>query len=414
MSWSFETDPEFQQKLDWIDTFTREEIEPLDLVFRGPGDPWDPDSPAARAMAPLREIVKKEKLWACHLGPELGGEGYGQVKLGLMNEILGRSRFGPSVFGCQAPDSGNAEILAHFGTPEQKAKYLQPLLDGKIASCYSMTEPHAGADPAEFTCTAERDGDEWVINGEKHWISGAGDPRCKIMIVMVKTDPDAPKHQQQSQILVPLDTPGVEIVRPMHVFSMDDAPHGHMELRLDNVRVPKDNIILGPGRGFEISQGRLGPGRIHHCMRALGAAEKALQLMCERATTRVAFGKPLARLGGNVDIIANARMDIEQARLLTLKAAWMMDHRDPKEARIWISMIKTAVPNVTLKIIDEAIQMFGGLGVSQDTPLATMYMGQRTLRLADGPDAVHRMVVGRHELKKYVTQDDVNATFRDG
>jgi acyl-CoA dehydrogenase len=234
------------------------------------------------------------------------------------------------------------------------------------------------------------------------------------MIVMVKTDPEAAKHKQQSQILVPMNTPGVEIIRPMQVFSMDDAPHGHMHLRFNEVRVPKENVILGPGRGFEISQGRLGPGRIHHCMRALGAAERALELMCKRATTRVAFGKPLARLGGNIDIVANARMDIEQARLLTLKTAWMMDSVDAKEARIWISMIKTAVPNVTLKIIDEAIQMFGGLGVSQDTPLATMYMGQRTLRLADGPDAVHRMVVGRNEFKKYMDQEPVNATFRDG
>jgi acyl-CoA dehydrogenase len=245
-------------------------------------------------------------------------------------------------------------------------------------------------------------------------VSGAGDPRCKIMIVMVKTEPEAPRHLQQSQILVPLDTPGFENLRPMHVFSMDDAPHGHMHQKFTNVRVPKDNIILGSGRGFEISQGRLGPGRIHHCMRAIGAAERALQLLCERAVSRTAFGKPLARLGGNVDIVANARMDIEQARLLTLKTAWMMDHVDPKEARVWISMIKTTVPNMSIRIVDQAIQMFGALGVSQDTPLAVMYMGQRTLRLADGPDEVHRMVVGRNEFRKYAAQKDVNATFRDG
>jgi len=253
-----------------------------------------------------------------------------------------------------------------------------------------------------------------VINGEKHYVSGAGDPRCKIMIVMVKTDTDAPKHLQQSQILVPTDTPGFENIRPMNVFALDDAPHGHMHQRFTNVRVPRENIILGPGRGFEISQGRLGPGRIHHCMRAIGAAEKALQLLCERAVSRTAFGKPLSRLGGNIDIIANARMDIEQARLLTLKTAWMMDNADPKEARVWISMIKTAVPNVSIRIVDQAIQMFGALGVSQDTPLAGMYMAQRTLRLADGPDEVHRMVVGRHELRKYAEQGAVNATFRDG
>jgi acyl-CoA dehydrogenase len=231
---------------------------------------------------------------------------------------------------------------------------------------------------------------------------------------MVKTDTDAPKHLQQSQILVPLDAPGVEIVRPLTVFNNVDAPHGHMRVKLTNVRVPKENIILGPGRGFEISQGRLGPGRIHHCMRSIGSAEKALDLLCTRATTRTAFGRPLAKLGGNIDIIADARMNIEQARLLTLKTAWMMDHTDPKEARIWISMIKTVVPNMALKVIDDAIQMHGGIGVSNDTPLASMWAGQRTLRLADGPDAVHRMVVGRHELKGYSVVEDAGATFRDG
>jgi acyl-CoA dehydrogenase len=288
-------------------------------------------------------------------------------------------------------------------------------MNGEIRSAYAMTEPGvASSDATNISTSAVLEDDEWVINGEKHYVSGAGDPRCKIMIVMVKTDPSAAKHVQQSQILVPTDAPGFENLRPMSVFSMDDAPHGHMHQKFTNVRVPKDNIILGAGRGFEISQGRLGPGRIHHCMRAIGAAEKALQLMCERAVSREAFGKPLARLGGNVDIIAQARMDIEQARLLTLRTAWMMDHVDPKEARVWISMIKTVVPNMSIRVVDQAIQMFGALGVSQDTPLAVMYMGQRTLRLADGPDEVHRMVVGRNELRKYAVQKDVNATFRDG
>ena len=232
---------------------------------------------------------------------------------------------------------------------------------------------------------------------------------------MVKTDPGAPKHAQQSQILVPMDASGVEVVRHLTVFNMDDAPHGHMQVRLDNVRVPKTNILLGPGRGFEISQGRLGPGRIHHCMRSIGAAERALELLCKRSVEREAFGRPLARLGGNIDVIANARMSIEQARLLTLKTAWMMDNVDAKEARIWISMIKTVVPNMTLKVVDDAIQMHGGIGVSQDTPLAQMYAGQRTLRLADGPDEVHRMVVGRHELKPYLAgTEQPKATFRDG
>ncbi len=404
--------------LEQVKAFIAEEIAPLEgeyLAEIGNGDRWQFTARQTEIMEGLKAKAREQGLWNFFLTEGEHSSGLSTVEYAYLAEEMGKSHIASEVFNCAAPDTGNMEVLAKYGSEAQKKQWLEPLMAGEIRSAYAMTEPGVASSDATNICTrAELDGDEWVINGEKHWISGAGDPRCKIMIVMVKTDPDAPKHQQQSQILVPLDTPGVEIVRPMHVFSMDDAPHGHMELRLDNVRVPKDNIILGPGRGFEISQGRLGPGRIHHCMRALGAAEKALQLMCERATTRVAFGKPLARLGGNVDIIANARMDIEQARLLTLKAAWMMDHRDPKEARIWISMIKTAVPNVTLKIIDEAIQMFGGLGVSQDTPLATMYMGQRTLRLADGPDAVHRMVVGRHELKKYVTQDDVNATFRDG
>jgi acyl-CoA dehydrogenase len=404
--------------LEQVKAFIANEIAPLEgeyLAEIGNGDRWQFTARQTEIMEGLKAKARAQGLWNFFLTEGEHSSGLSTVEYAYLAEEMGRSHIASEVFNCAAPDTGNMEVLAKYGSEAQQKQWLEPLMAGEIRSAYAMTEPGVASSDATNICTrAELDGDEWVINGEKHWISGAGDPRCKIMIVMVKTDPDAPKHQQQSQILVPLDTPGVQILRPMHVFSMDDAPHGHMQLRLDNVRVPKDNIILGPGRGFEISQGRLGPGRIHHCMRALGAAEKALQLMCERATTRVAFGKPLARLGGNVDIIANARMDIEQARLLTLKAAWMMDHRDPKEARIWISMIKTAVPNVTLKVIDEAIQLFGGLGVSQDTPLATMYMGQRTLRLADGPDAVHRMVVGRHELKKYVTQDDVNATFRDG
>jgi acyl-CoA dehydrogenase len=404
--------------LEQVKAFIAEEIAPLEdeyLAEIGNGDRWQFTARQTEIMEGLKAKARAQGLWNFFLTEGEHSSGLSTVEYAYLAEEMGKSHIASEVFNCAAPDTGNMEVLAKYGSEAQQKQWLEPLMAGEIRSAYAMTEPGVASSDATNICTrAELDGDEWVINGEKHWISGAGDPRCKIMIVMVKTDPDAPKHQQQSQILVPLDTPGVQILRPMHVFSMDDAPHGHMQLRLDNVRVPKDNIILGPGRGFEISQGRLGPGRIHHCMRALGAAEKALQLMCERATTRVAFGKPLARLGGNVDIIANARMDIEQARLLTLKAAWMMDHRDPKEARVWISMIKTAVPNVTLKVIDEAIQLFGGLGVSQDTPLATMYMGQRTLRLADGPDAVHRMVVGRHELKKYVTQDDVNATFRDG
>ncbi|MDP5052824.1 MAG: acyl-CoA dehydrogenase family protein [Congregibacter sp.] len=401
-----------------VTAFIDNEVVPVEAEYAkeiATGDRWQFTERQTEIIETLKTKARSLGLWNFFLTEGEQSSGLTTVEYAYLAEQMGRSHLAAESFNCAAPDTGNMEVLTKYGSEAQQAQWLAPLLNGEIRSAYAMTEPGvASSDATNISTSAVLEGDEWVINGEKHWISGAGDPRCKIMIVMVKTDPEAAKHQQQSQILVPMDNPGVEIIRPMHVFSMDDAPHGHMHLRFNNVRVPKDNVILGAGRGFEISQGRLGPGRIHHCMRALGAAERALELMCQRATTRIAFGKPLARLGGNIDIVANARMDIEQARLLTLKTAWMMDNVDAKEARIWISMIKTAVPNVTLKIIDEAIQMFGGLGVSQDTPLATMYMGQRTLRLADGPDAVHRMVVGRHEFKKYMDQEPVNATFRDG
>ena len=401
-----------------VKAFIDEEVLPVEPEYWAEvekDDRWTFTDRQTEILETLKAKARDKGLWNFFLTEGEHSSGLSTVEYAYLAEEMGRSHLAPEVFNCAAPDTGNMEVLEKYGTEAQQEQWLKPLMAGEIRSAYAMTEPAvASSDATNISTQAVLDGDEWVINGEKHWISGAGDPRCKIMIVMVKTDLDAPKHKQQSQILVPMDTPGVEIIRPMQVFGKDDAPHGHMHLRYNNVRVPKENVILGPGRGFEISQGRLGPGRIHHCMRALGAAERALKLMCERATTRVAFGKPLARLGGNIDIVANARMDIEQARLLTLKTAWMMDNVDPKEARIWISMIKTAVPNVTIRIIDDAIQMFGGLGVSQDTPLAAMYAGQRTLRLADGPDAVHRMVVGRNEFKKYMELDGVNATFRDG
>ena len=379
------------------------------------GDPFELTDRQHQILDELKNRAREAGLWNFFLtGDE--GSGLNTVEYAYLAEEMGKSRLAAEVFNCSAPDTGNMEVLHKYGSEAQKKHWLEPLLAGEIRSCFGMTEPAVASSDATNICTsAQLDGDEWVINGEKHWTSGAGDPRCKIMICMVKTDPNAPKHLQQSQILVPLDTPGVEMVRPLKVFNMLDAPHGHMRVKLDNVRVPKDNIILGPGRGFEISQGRLGPGRIHHCMRSIGAAEKALQLLCERATEREAFGRPLYKLGGNIDIIADARMNIEQARLLTLKTAWMMDHTSPKEARIWISMIKTVVPNMAIKVIDDAIQIHGGIGVSQDTPLAEMWSGQRTLRLADGPDAVHRMVVGRNEIKQYLAEArEVAATFRDG
>ena len=405
--------------LEAVRNFIAEEISAVEEEYIheiGVGDRWQFTDRQTEIMETLKEKSKAKGLWNFFLTEGDHGSGLNTVEYAYLAEEMGKSHIAAEVFNCAAPDTGNMEVLAKYGSEAQQKQWLEPLMNGEIRSAYAMTEPGVASSDATNICTqAVLDGDEWVINGEKHYISGAGDPRCKIMIVMVKTDPDAPTHQQQSQILVPMDTPGVENIRPMNVFAMDDAPHGHMHQRYTDVRVPKENMILGAGRGFEISQGRLGPGRIHHCMRAIGAAEKALKLMCERAVSRTAFGKPLARLGGNIDIVANARMDIEQARLLTLKTAWMMDNADPKEARVWISMIKTAVPNMSIRIVDQAIQMFGALGVSQDTPLAGMYMGQRTLRLADGPDEVHRMVVGRHEFRKYMTdKKPVNATFRDG
>ncbi len=406
--------------LEQVRNYITEHVIPVEHEFFDEirkGSPWEFTDRQKEILEQIKAGARERGLWNFFLtGEGEHGSGLNTVEYAYLAEEMGKCHLGAEVFNCSAPDTGNMEVLHKYGSEAQKKQWLEPLMRGEIRSCFGMTEPGvASSDATNISTRAVLEDDEWVINGEKHWISGAGDPRCKIMICMVKTSPDAPKHQQQSQILVPLDSPGLEILRHLTVFNMDDAPHGHMHLKLNNVRVPKDNIILGEGRGFEISQGRLGPGRIHHCMRSIGAAERALQLLCERATGREAFGKPLARLGGNIDIIADARMNIEQARLLTLKTAWMMDNVDAKEARIWISMIKTVVPNMTLKVVDEAIQMHGGIGISQDTPLAAIWSGQRTLRLADGPDAVHRMVVGRHELKKYVVSSgDAPATFRDG
>jgi len=402
-----------------VKEFIETEIVPLEREFHdeiAKGDRWQHTARQSEILESLKSDARERGLWNFFLTQGDAARGLNTVEYAYLAEEMGRSFLAPEVFNCSAPDTGNMEVLAKFGSEAQRLEWLEPLLDGEIRSAFAMTEPGVASSDATNICTEARlDGDEWVINGEKHYISGAGDPRCKILIVMVQTDPTASTHLQQSQILVPMNTPGVEVVRPMHVFGADDAPHGHMHMTFENVRVPAENIILGQGRGFEISQGRLGPGRIHHCMRAIGASEQALHLMCERLAGRTAFGRPLAKLGGNVDIVANARMDIEQARLLTLKTAWMMDNADAKEARIWISMIKTVVPNMSTRIVDDAIQAFGALGVSQDTPLASLYTSQRTLKLADGPDAVHRMVVGRQELNKY-SEDykKPTATFRDG
>lgn len=398
--------PKVQPILERAKAFIAKEIDPVDHEFLeevNVGDRWTHTPRQTEILEGLKAKAREQGLWNFFLTEGEGGAGLNTVEYAYIAEATGHSHLAPEVFNCAAPDTGNMEVLSKYGSQEHKDKWLRPLLDGEIRSCFAMTEPDvASSDATNISMTAELDGDEYVLNGEKHYISGAGDPRCKIIICMVKTNPDAPAYAQHSQILVPMDAPGIEILRPMMVFSMDDAPHGHMHMRFTNVRVPKENLILGEGRGFEISQGRLGPGRIHHCMRAIGMAEKALSLLVKRSTEREAFGKPLARLGGNFDIIADARMEIDMARLLTLKTAHMIDTAGLREAHVWISKIKVIAPNVALKVIDEAIQMHGALGVSQDTPLAQYYMMARTLRLADGPDAVHRRQVARAELKKYL------------
>ena len=349
-----------------------------------------------------KKIAKKEGLWNLFLPENPMGESMSNLDYAPLSELMGRSRIASEIFNCSAPDTGNMEVLAQYGTPDQQEKWLKPLLEGEIRSAFGMTEPKvASSDATNIESSIQKKGDEYEINGEKWWTSGAGDPRCKIIVFMGVTNPENPKHSRQSQILVPMDTPGVEIIRMMTVFGSDDAPHGHAHMKFTNVKVPKENLILGEGKGFEIAQGRLGPGRIHHCMRTIGTAERALELLCKRATSRVAFGKTLSELGGNYDVIADCRTEIEMCRLLTLKAAHMMDTTNNKIARSEIAQIKVAVPNMALKVIDKAIQIHGGAGVSQDTPLARLYAGLRTLRIADGPDEVHRRTIARMELAKY-------------
>ncbi|MFK7862823.1 MAG: acyl-CoA dehydrogenase family protein [Pseudohongiellaceae bacterium] len=388
-----------------IRKFVNEEVEPVEQEYHDEvsvGERWSHTPRQDEIMQSLKDKAKALGLWNFFLPESQGGAGISNLEYAHLAEIMGRSRLASEAFNCSAPDTGNMEVLERYGSEEQKQQWLEPLLAGTIRSAFAMTEPGvASSDATNIATRAVLDGDEWVISGEKFYISGAGDARCKIMIVMVQTDPDAPKHTRQSQILVPMDAEGVEVVRPMHVFGRDDAPHGHMHIKFHNVRVPESNIILGRGRGFEISQGRLGPGRIHHCMRSIGAAEKALDLMCQRATSREAFGKPLAELGGNYDVIADSRIEIEMCRLLTFKAAYLMDTIGNKAARDAISQIKVAVPNMALRVIDRAIQMHGAAGVGQDFPLASLWTSQRTLRLADGPDEVHRRVIARKELAKY-------------
>ncbi len=393
-----------QPLLEQVRQMMQDEIIQADIEFHAEvgkqGNRWALTTRQTEILESLQTKAREQGLWNFWLTDSERGYGLTTVEYAHLAEQMGWCSLGPQVFNCSAPDTGNMEVLERYGTDEHKQQWLAPLLESKIRSAYLMTEPDvASSDATNLKFEARRDGDDWVFNGEKYWSSGAGDERCQVYILMAQSSgEEAPRHSRHSMFVVAADTPGIEILRPMLVFGHDDAPHGHMHIRFNDVRVPASALLLGEGRGFEVSQGRLGPGRIHHCMRAIGQAERALELMCKRALNREAFGRPLAKLGANYDIIAECRIEIEQARLLCLKAAWMMDQGDPSAAAPWISQIKVVAPTMALKVIDEAMQMFGGTGVSQDTPLADMYAQMRTLRFADGPDAVHRMQVARKEL----------------
>jgi len=397
---NFEFNDKVKNLLPRLQAFLDEHVYPNEHRFHEETerDRWKP----TRIIEELKPKARAAGLWNLFLPNDEHGAGLTNLEYAPLCELMGRSHMAPEVFNCSAPDTGNMEVLARYGTPEQKDRWLKPLLAGEIRSCFAMTEPAvASSDATNISARIVRDGNHYIVNGRKWWTSGAGDPRCKIAVFMGKTDPSAPPHQQQSMILVPMDTPGVKIERMLTVFGYDHAPHGHGEVTFENVRVPAANILLGEGRGFEIAQGRLGPGRIHHCMRCIGVAERALETMCKRVQARVAFGKPLAEQGTIRADIAASRMEIEQARLLTLKAAYLMDTVGNKEARAEISMIKVVAPNVALRVLDRAIQAHGGAGVSEDTFLAAAWASVRTLRIADGPDEVHSEAIAKHELRKW-------------
>jgi len=397
---------EAQPLMDAVKKHIAENVDPITEEFfaldKQKTDRWTWHPRQLELLEGAKNKAKAAGLWNFFLPDNEYGSGLTNLDYAYIAFELGKSPLASESLNCSAPDTGNMEVLERVGTPEQKKQWLEPLLNGEIRSAYAMTEPGIpSSDAKNISTTAVLEGDEWVINGEKFYISGAGDPRCKIMIVMVKTSPDAPPSKQQSQILVPMDTPGVHVLEGMEVFGHDHAPRGHMHIKFDNVRVPKENILLGEGRGFEISQVRLGPGRIHHCMRSIGKAEKALELMVKRGATREAFGKPLIKLGKNLEVVSRARIEINAMRLAVLQAAKAMDVLGNKEARVYVSAVKAMVPEKVCEIIDAAIQIHGAAGISQWTPLAGLYTDMRHLRFADGPDEVHHMVVGRAEVQKY-------------
>ncbi|HVV08090.1 acyl-CoA dehydrogenase family protein [Amycolatopsis sp.] len=400
MSWDFSTDPQFQAKLDWAEEFVRERVEPLDLVWPAPANYQPLTLQRRKIVDPLKQAVREQGLWACHLGPELGGKGYGQLKLALLNEILGRSTWAPVIFGTQAPDTGNAEIIAHFGTPEQKRRYLEPLLAGEIFSCYSMTEPQAGADPAEFTTRAERDGDHWVINGWKFFSSNAR--WAEFLIVMAVTNPEAGAYRGMSMFLLPRDTPGVKIVRNVGLMSEPAEDGSHALIHYDNVRVPADSLLGAEGGAFGVAQTRLGGGRVHHAMRTVGLAQRALDMLCERALSRQTKGSVLADKQKIQEYVADSYVQLKQFRLFVLNVAWQIDrYNDYKRVRKDISAIKALTPTVLHDIVQRAIQVHGALGVSNELPLAHMWVTAPVLGLADGPTEVHKFAVAREVLKGY-------------
>lgn len=403
-----------QPLLDAVIAHIRDNVDPITEEFyklgEGRADRWSYAPGQLELLETAKEKARESGLWNFFLPDAETGEGLSNLDYAYIAAELGKNPLASETMNCSAPDTGNMEVLERIGTPEQKEKWLKPLLAGEIRSAYAMTEPNvASSDAKNISTSAVLENGEWVINGEKFYISGAGDPRCKVMITMVKTSPEAETFKQQSQILVPIDAPGVEILGPMHVFGHDDAPHGHMHIRFTNVRVPESNILLGEGRGFEISQVRLGPGRIHHCMRSIGQAERALDMMLDRSINRVAFGKKIIDLGKNMETVSRARIEIEAMRLMVLKAARAMDVLGNKEARIWVSAVKAMVPEKVCQIIDQSMQVHGAAGISQWFPLSDMYAGQRTLRFADGPDEVHHHVVARAEVQTFQNSNERGA-----